>query len=409
VSLANNAEAIVRSKQAVFYIASVLSSFANGVIGPLFIVYLLSIHLTAAQIGMLLVAERISIIIFEFPTGVFADRYGRKKSLLISFSVIALLLIGWFFVRNFYIFLFLAIVWGIAYTFQSGAKEALIIDSLNLENHDEARNKIFSRLAIYGNAGFLFGGLIATLLAFIRIDLIWPAAGFLNFLLFGLYFLFTTETRQIDRGSRKIRIQIREMFVSAMDSIRSIFSRRIISYFLVVTMIFGFATAIYGLAYPIFFKDILNVPNYYFGFLGALSAFVGILGALLGEKLTKQKGYYFAMSCFPIAIFISYFILGVSSIFWLCVIFFAFIELIINGWFPIYQSFFNKFVPSKIRSSILSANSTASLLSIAAGEALAGFLLMVIHPGNLIAWSGLLFIFIPFILVFIKRSEVEGS
>jgi MFS family permease len=156
----------IKGKGMIFYLTSLLNSLANGFIGPLFIVYLLSINFNPAQIGILLATERLTNVIFEFPTGIFADKYGRKKSILLSFLLTSLIFIFWFFSKDFYFLLVLSIFWGIAYTFQSGAKESLMIDSLKLDDNDSLRTKVFSKISIFGQVGFIIGSIIAASLAF---------------------------------------------------------------------------------------------------------------------------------------------------------------------------------------------------------------------------------------------------
>jgi MFS family permease len=173
-------------------------------------------------------------------------------------------------------------------------------------------------------------------------------------------------------------------------------------------MVFALAVSAYGFGYPIFFKEIVKIPNYYFGFLGSISALMGIFGAFLGEKLSKKKGYYFTISLFAIILLILYLIFGISSILWFAFIIFMMIELLINSWHPIFQSFFNKFIPSHIRASILSLDSSATLLIIAIGNTLFGFLLtFLFNPNGLIIYGGILFILIPFLLLGVKTSNSE--
>lgn len=390
------------NKAWIFYITSFTSYLYNGIIGPLFIVYLLSIHINPAQIGLLLGVERLSIIIFEFPTGIFADKYGQKKSLLISFFLLSGLFLAIFFSNNFYSLLALSVLWGIAYTFQSGAKESLMIDNLDLKENDERRNYVFTRISIFGNVGFFLGGIIAAVLAFYYLRSIWLIASFFNLILFFLYFFFVKESL-LRENLILAKSSITKIISTAKDNLKFVFSDKIIFLFIAIAVFFGLAISIYGLAYPIFLKNSMNIPNYYFGFLGSLSALVGILGALLGERLTKKKGYYFTTSFFVLSLFVLFIIFGLTNIFWLALIIFVSIEFAINGWYPIFQSFFNKFIPSKMRSSVLSISSTVSLIAIALGEILAGVIIIKITASLLIAFTGVIFIFIVFLLFGIKK------
>lgn len=280
-------EATVK-KSRIFYLAGFLNYFMNGIIGPLFIVYLLSIGLNAVQVGILLASGSIAIIIFEFPTGLFADHFGRRKSLLISFGLFFLLYVAWFFSKSFYLLVIFSILGGVAYTFQSGARDSLMIDNLGLDN-DSDRNSVFAKLSVCGNAGNMIGGLIAALLAFYFMRSIWIVASLLNLLSFALYLFFIKENvlpQIIQRDARsrsKILLQLAKKSVSFVIHHERIFP------LMLVSMIFTLAISVYSFGFPVFLREVIKVPNYYFGLIGSLSALTGILSAFFGGKLLKRK------------------------------------------------------------------------------------------------------------------------
>lgn len=107
--------------------------------------------------------------------------------------MVSLVLLICFFSQKFYILLIAAVLWEISYTFQSGAEESLIVDSLKLAEDDKKRSKIFSRISMSGNFVFFIGGLLGALLAFYFLRLIWLITSLISILVFVLYFLFTDE------------------------------------------------------------------------------------------------------------------------------------------------------------------------------------------------------------------------
>ncbi len=392
----------------IFYLSSFLNALSSGVVGPLLIVYLLTLNLSTAQVGLLLAIERGATIITEFPTGVFADKYGRRKSLLISFGLLALILTAWFFTKSYLVFIILSFCWGLAYTFQSGAKESFVIDSLNLANDDTSRNKVFSRLAAAGNFGLVIGGLIAAGLTLVSLRSIWLAAAVANGFLF---LLFLTATHEIPNSSdTKINRQgtLKGFISSSLQSLRSISASRTISRLMGITIIVGLVMAIYGFSYPILFKT-LGLPLYYFGLLGSVAAILGITGALLGEKIVKRAGYRTSLTYLTFILIILFSIFGFTETLGVTILLFATIELTLHGWFPIYNSFLNKFIPNGLRSSLLSINSTLSLLALAGGELMAGALVMIVSPAQLIAWGGILLVIILLLLRNINHSTTTNN
>ncbi len=406
----------------IFYAASFVNSLASGVIGPLMVIYLLFVRLTPAQIGILLAAGRLAMIIFEFPTGIFADRYGKRRSLLISFALSSVLLLGWFVSNSFFQFFVLSILSGLAYTFQSGAKESLMIDVLQLADKDNLRNRVFVRTGSWGNAGFVIGGMLAALLSFFALRSIWLAAAACNVVLFLLFLLGVRKKTHLDLNTEPLQpYELRRKEAAApgighfstisKDAMRSLFSSDPLLRLLGVAVFFSFATAIYGLAYPVYFKQILDLPDYMFGVLGSVSAIVGIAGMFMGEKICAQRGHLFALRMFILSLSLSFVALGSFKVASVTIFVFVIIETLIHGWYPMYQSFFNKFVASSVRTSIISLQSVVSLLAIAGGELAAGVSISVAPPPIVIEYSSLLLLIT---LLFFKKwpqktEEKRGS
>ena len=405
----------------IFYAASFVNSLASGVTGPLMVIYLLFVRLTPAQIGILLAAGRLAMIIFEFPTGIFADRYGKRRSLLISFALSSVLLLGWFVSSSFFQFFVLSILSGLAYTFQSGAKESLMIDTLQLADKDNLRNRVFVRTGSWGNAGFVIGGILAALLSFFALRSIWLAAAVCNVVLFLLFLLGVRKKTPLDlhteplqpygsRGKEVATPHIGHFFTVSKDAIQSLFASSSLLRLLGVAVFFSFATAIYGLAYPVYFKQILDLPDYMFGVLGSVSAIVGIAGMFMGEKICAQRGHLFALRMFILSLSLSFVALGFFRVVSVTIFVFVIIETLIHGWYPMYQSFFNKFVASSVRASIISLQSVVSLLAIAGGELTAGVLISAAPPPTVIEYSSLLLLItLLFLKKWPQKTEEKGA
>ena len=100
------------------------------------------------------------IFLFEIPTGTLADYLGRKAS-LITGSLVAVLSV-WIYTRepNFYLFMMAEMVFAAAYTFHSGADEALAYDTL-LSCHEEGKAKVvIARMESFKLAGIMAGALL---------------------------------------------------------------------------------------------------------------------------------------------------------------------------------------------------------------------------------------------------------
>ena len=109
--------------------------------------------LTPLQLVLIGTTLEVSAFVFEVPTGVVADAYSRRLSIIIGYILIGLgFLIEGFF-PAFLPIVLAQVVWGLGYTFTSGAKQAWITDEIGEEN----ANQLFLRAARFGSFAWLFG------------------------------------------------------------------------------------------------------------------------------------------------------------------------------------------------------------------------------------------------------------
>jgi MFS family permease len=126
--------------------------------------YMQSRGLSLLQVNSIWSIMVLTILLTEVPTGVIADRIGRKRSVVVALFLQFLGEFFYFFAPGYVAFVFIAILGGIGYSFLSGANEALIYDSLPVENREAAMKKAMGRIgAAYQLAFFvapLLGGLV---------------------------------------------------------------------------------------------------------------------------------------------------------------------------------------------------------------------------------------------------------
>jgi DHA3 family tetracycline resistance protein-like MFS transporter len=109
--------------------------------------------LTPLQLVLVGTTLEISAFVFEVPTGIVADVYSRRLSIIIGYLLMGLgFLIEGFF--PFFVPILLAqIIWGLGYTFTSGATQAWITDEIG----EEPANKLFLRATQVGLFASLLG------------------------------------------------------------------------------------------------------------------------------------------------------------------------------------------------------------------------------------------------------------
>jgi len=113
--------------------------------------------LSGLQLVLVGTTVEVTILLFEVPTGIVADAYSRRLSVIIGFFLMG---IGFLVEGTFPIFgmiLLTQVLWGIGYTFTSGATQAWLSDEIGEEN----ANRAFLRGSQFDLAGALIGMLLA--------------------------------------------------------------------------------------------------------------------------------------------------------------------------------------------------------------------------------------------------------
>lgn len=146
-----------------FYLFTALTALLLWM--PIWIVFFRQRGLSLDQIGTLELVGIGLLALAEIPTGVVADTWGRKTSLVIGALLQGLTLLGLLTPVLSPVFLLAYAVWGVSFSFISGAADALIYDSLQADGRAEDFTRIASRYAMVsqaaGGIGAILGGLIA--------------------------------------------------------------------------------------------------------------------------------------------------------------------------------------------------------------------------------------------------------
>ncbi len=131
-----------------------------GMIQPVLSLILLERGATLANLPLVIGIYSITVLLIEFPSGVFADVFGRKASFLISllFTIAgtAVLLFS-----HSLLFIIIAMhMQGVGRAFSSGSIDALIIDDCLQRKGKEYTSRVTSQLSIFQSLGIAVGALV---------------------------------------------------------------------------------------------------------------------------------------------------------------------------------------------------------------------------------------------------------
>lgn len=139
-----------------------------GLVFAATMIYMVGTGLTPIQLVLVGTVLEASVLVLEVPTGVLADRRSRRLSAIVGYALVGagFALMG--FVPQFWAFLVSSAVWGLGYTFTSGAVEAWIVDEIGQSGAEPVLIRGAKISSLAGVAGTLAGMGLGT----IRID--WP-------------------------------------------------------------------------------------------------------------------------------------------------------------------------------------------------------------------------------------------
>ncbi len=135
---------------------------------PFLYIFFLSIGFSYFQIGSLISIREITKNIFEVPSGIYADQYGRKKSLQICFILYILSFILFYFGDIYLIMTFAMFLYGMGEAFRSGTHKAIIFSYLDKNNISDKKTEVYGRTKSYSLIGSSISAVIGGFIVFIK-------------------------------------------------------------------------------------------------------------------------------------------------------------------------------------------------------------------------------------------------
>ncbi|MGG3466928.1 MFS transporter [Neobacillus pocheonensis] len=244
----------------------------------------------------------VTIVILEIPTGILADKFGRKVLLVIGGALSILEFIILLFAKHFWIFALVVFLAGIAGACISGALNALLYDTLLLENREKSFEKIIGRLNSIDFIGSLLAALSGSVLAkFFGFEINYMLSAVSMFVAFGFTIFLKEPPRKHNPDEIKYMTNgIKDYFFSSISFYRN-------NPKLIVMIFHAMAIAAcvnYLDEFWQLYLDKIGFSVIFFGLFSALISISRIPGNLMAGYLTKY---------FPVE-FILLIVLGVTTI-----------------------------------------------------------------------------------------------
>jgi len=177
-----------------------------------------TVGLSPLQLVLVGTTLEVAVFLFEVPTGIVADVYSRRLSIIIGCALIG---VGFMVEGSFPVFgaiLLAQVLWGIGYTFTSGATQAWITDEIG----EEAVGSVFMRAAQLGNLSAIVATILAIVLGSLLINLPIVLGGIMLIATAVFLILVMPETgfKPTPREDRTTWGQMRHTFKDGLRTVR---------------------------------------------------------------------------------------------------------------------------------------------------------------------------------------------
>jgi MFS family permease len=151
------------SKLLVIYL--LVSNLSTMVFMGFYIFFLQANGLSYLEMTIVFAANFLALALFDLPTGNLADKFGRKKSIVVGTFIFALGLLVYALTSSFLLFATAEIVLGIASALLSGSTEAWYVDELKSQGKASEAERVYGlatgAVSVIGVVGGLVGSVLA--------------------------------------------------------------------------------------------------------------------------------------------------------------------------------------------------------------------------------------------------------
>lgn len=375
----------------VYLIMRFLSALADSTMFTTYAVfYIAALGLSPLELLVVGTVLELTVVLFEGITGVVADTYSRRLSIIVGMFVLGfgfalqgvlgalqvavplLPMFGWVLLAQ--------VFFGLGHTFVSGADTAWIAD----EAGEESLGSLFMQAKRVSLVATLTGIVLSVGLSTLGPQLPYLIGGLIYLGLGAFLTVFMKETRFVPRKRERGASQWREMKETWLSGAQVVRSQPILLLILLVTLLSGAASEGYDRLREAHLITDVGFPQavpfsmaVWFGVIAALTAFLGIFAVRFTEKRLDVNNErlvmagMFILTSLRVAAVLTF---ALSPNFWWALASLLLVGVIEAVSSPLYDTWLNMNIPSGVRATVLSMLSQSNALGQTAGGPIVGWI-----------------------------------
>jgi MFS family permease len=348
-----------RTVQRVYLVLVLFNTLAASLIWGINTLFLLDAGLSATAAFAANALFTAGMVLFEVPTGVVADTWGRRASFLLGSLTLAvstvLYWLAWQTEASFWAWAVTSVLLGLGFTFFSGATEAWLVDALKFTGFKGSLETVFAKGQIVGGAATLAGSVAGGLVAqWTNLGVPYLLRGLALVVTFVVAFVYMRDWGFVPKPGKH---PVREMGQVVRASVHYGLGNPPVRWMMLAAP-FTFGVGIYAFyAMQPYLLELYGDEQAYSiaGLAAAITAGAQIAGGMVAPQVRRlfrnRTSVLLAGLLVEIALLA---LLGLATGFWVAVGLLVLWGLVAAAVFPIRQAYVNGLLPSAQRATVLS-------------------------------------------------------
>ena len=348
-----------RTVQRVYLTLTLFNTLAASFIWGINTLFLLDAGLSATAAFTANALFTAGMVLFEVPTGVVADTWGRRASYLLGSVTLAvstvLYWLAWQAEAPFWAWAVTSVLLGLGFTFFSGATEAWLVDALKFTGFKGNLESVFAKGQIVGGVAMLSGSVLGGLVAqWTNLGVPYLLRGLALLVTFVVAFLYMRDWGFVPKPGKH---PVREMGQVVRGSVRYGLGNRPVRWMMLAAP-FTFGVGIYAFyAMQPYLLELYGDEQAYSiaGLAAAIIAGAQIAGGMVAPQVRRLFRNRTSALLAGLVIEVGLLtLLGLATAFWVAVGLLVLWGLTAAASLPIRQAYINGLIPSEQRATVLS-------------------------------------------------------